>query len=112
MTGKYTTAHPFPAGSVRAQVYNNKLPQLTNLINELKEVGTKHNLSVAQTAMAWAVAKGTRPIIGVTKTNQVDDAATVAQTQLNSDEIAHLEKVADATGVNTIGSWEQNMRQD
>lgn len=112
LTGKYTTAHPFPTGSVRAQVYNNKLPQLTDLINELKEIGTKHNISVAQTAMAWAVAKGARPIIGVTKTNQVDDAATVAQTQLSSDEITHLEKVADAAGVNTIGSWEQDMRQD
>lgn len=52
LTGKYTTDNPLPAGSVRAQVYNNKLPQLTSLINELKEVGAKHNISVAQTAMA------------------------------------------------------------
>lgn len=112
LTGKYTTDNPFPAGSVRAQVYNNKLPQLTSLINELKEVGDKHNISVAQTAMAWAVSKGALPIIGVTKTNQVADAATVAQVQLNDDEVTRLEKVADAAGVNTIGSWEQDMRQD
>lgn len=112
LTGKYTTDNPFPAGSVRAQVYNNKLPQLTSLINELKEVGDKHNISVAQTAMAWAVSKGALPIIGVTKTNQVADAATVAQVQLNDDEITRLEKVADAAGVNTIGSWEQDMRHD
>lgn len=69
LAGKYTTDNPLPAGSVRAQVYNNKLPQLTSLINELKEVGAKHNISVAQTAMAWAVSKGALPIIGVTKTN-------------------------------------------
>lgn len=112
LTGKYTTDNPLPAGSVRAQVYNNKLPQLTSLINELKEVGAKHNISVAQTAMAWAVFKGALPIIGVTKTNQVDDAAIVAQIQLNNDEITRLEKVAATAGVNTIGSWEQDMRQD
>lgn len=112
LTGKYTTDNPLPAGSVRAQVYNNKLPQLTSLINELKEVGAKHNISVAQTAMAWAVSKGALPIIGVTKTNQVDDAAIVAQIQLNNDEITRLEKVAATAGVNTIGSWEQDMRQD
>lgn len=112
LTGKYTTDNPLPAGSVRAQVYNNKLPQLTSLINELKEVGAKHNISVAQTAMAWVVSKGALPIIGVTKTNQVDDAAIVAQIQLNNDEITRLEKVAATAGVNTIGSWEQDMRQD
>ena len=112
LTGKYTTDNPLPAGSVRAQVYNNKLPQLTSLINELKEVGAKHNISVAQTAMACAVSKGALPIIGVTKTNQVDDAAIVAQIQLNNDEITRLEKVAATAGVNTIGSWEQDMRQD
>lgn len=112
LTGKYTTGHPFPEGSVRAQVYNNKLPQLTKLIDELKEIGTNHGISVAQTAMAWAIAKGALPIIGVTKINQVNDAATVAKIELSNDEITHLEKVADAAGVNTIGSWEQDMRQE
>lgn len=112
LTGKYTTKNPFPAGSVRAQVYNGKLPQLTDLINALKEVGDKHDISIAQTAMAWAIAKGAKPIIGVTKVNQVDDAATVAKVTLTDDEVIHLEKVADAAGVNTIGSWEQDMRQD
>lgn len=112
LSGKYTTENPFPEGSVRAQVYNSKLPQLTSLIKKLEEVGQKHGISVAQTAMAWALAKGTLPIIGVTKTNQVVDAATVAQVKLSADEVAGLEKIADEAGVNTIGSWEQDMRQD
>lgn len=112
MTGKYTTANPFPAGSIRAQVYNRKLPQLTNLVNELKVIGAKHKLSIAQTAMAWALAKGAIPIIGVTEVKQVVAVADVAQVQLSRAEIAQLEGVADAAGVNTIGSWEQDMRQD
>ena len=112
LTGKYTTANPFPTGSIRAQVYNRKLPQLTNLVNELKVIGAKHKLSIAQTAMAWALAKGAIPIIGVTEVKQVAAAADVAQVQLSRAEISQLEVVADAAGVNTIGSWEQDMRQD
>lgn len=112
LTGKYDVDHPFPAGSVRASVYNDKLPELTQLIKTLKEVGTRHNLSVAQTAMSWAVSKGVLPIIGVTKTKQVDDAAQVAGTKLTDTEVKQLEKVADAAGVNTIGSWEQDMREN
>lgn len=112
LTGKYDVDHPFPAGSVRAQVYNKKLPELTDLIAALKEVGAKHGLSAAQTAMSWAVTKGALPIIGVTKIKQVDDAAQVAATRLTAEEVKHLEEVADKAGVNTIGSWEQDMRQD
>lgn len=112
LTGKYDVDHPFPAGSVRANVYNAKLPELTHLIDALREVGSHHNLSVAQTAMSWAVSKGVLPIIGVTKVKQVDDAAVVAGTKLTDEEVKQLEEVADAAGVNTIGSWEQDMRKD
>jgi aryl-alcohol dehydrogenase-like predicted oxidoreductase len=112
LTGKYDVDHPFPAGSVRAQVYNGKLPELTQLIKALKEVGEKHHLSIAQTAMSWAVTKGALPIIGVTKLSQVDDAAQVAASTLTEAEVHQLEQIADQTGVNTIGSWEQDMRKD
>lgn len=113
LTGKYNADHPFPAGSSRAKFYNDKLPELTNLIGELKRIGDSHQLSVAQTAMSWALSKGTLPIIGVTKTSQVESAAQVQNAgKLSQDEIADLEKAADAVSVSTIGFWEQDMRQD
>ena len=112
LTGRYNQDNPFPAGSVRAQVYNNKLPQLTELLNNLQAIGDKHGISIAQTAMAWAMAKCALPIIGVTKVNQVKDAKAVTQVQLTSSEINQLEEVADKANVNTIGSWEQDMRED
>ncbi|MDO4903635.1 MAG: aldo/keto reductase [Limosilactobacillus sp.] len=112
LSGKYDINHPFPEGSVRAQVYNSKLPELTKLIDTLREVGESHDLSVAQTAMSWAVSKGVLPIIGVTKIHQVQDAAQVSSVQLSDEEIQRLEQVADQAGVNTIGSWEQDMTQD
>lgn len=112
LTGKYDVDHPFPAGSVRAQVYNSKLPELTQLIETLKSIGQKHDLSIAQTAMSWAVTKGALPIIGVTKLAQVADAAEVAASTLTEAEVHQLEQVADQAGVNTIGSWEQDMRKE
>lgn len=113
LTGKYDTEHPFPAGSARAQVYNNKLSELTDLINALKEIGARHDLTVAQTAMKWALSKGVLPIIGVTKVKHVDDAAKVLNTSvLTPTEIKELEEVADKTNVSIIAGWEQDMRND
>lgn len=112
LTGKYDIDHPFPEGSVRAKVYNGKLPELTELIKTLRVIGEEHNLSIAQTAMSWAVTKGVLPIIGVTKLAQVTDAAQVSSTTLTEEEVQKLEQVADQAGVNTIGSWEQDMRKE
>ena len=111
LTGKYNVNNPFPTGSVRAQVYNDKLSELTDLVEKLTEIGKKYDLSAAQTAMAWALSKGTFPIIGVTKVNQVEDAAQVAATRLTDAEIKELEAVAAKINVNTTGSWEPNMNE-
>ena len=111
LTGKYDVDHPFPADSARGKVYNLQLPELTTLIQQLKAVGAKHDLSVAQTAMAWALAKGRLPIIGVTKVHQVTEAAQVAVTNLSAAEVATLEAAAAKTTANTIGFWKQDMRE-
>ena len=111
LTGKYNVNNPFPAGSVRAQAYNDKLPQLTDLVDKLTEIGKKYDLSAAQTAMAWALSKDTFPIIGVTKVNQVEDAAQVTATRLTEAEVTELEAVAAKINVDTTGSWEPNMNE-
>ncbi|WP_270447355.1 aldo/keto reductase [Lactobacillus delbrueckii] len=111
LTGKYDVDHPFPAGSARAAVYNSKLPELTDLIAALKEVGAAHDLTIAQTAMSWAVTKGVLPIIGVTSAKHVAAAAQVGASHLTAAEMDRLEKAADKAGVDTIGSWEQDMRE-
>ena len=60
-------------------------------------------------AIAWAIAKGTRPIIGVTKPSQVEDAAKAAQIVLSNEEMGQLETLAKETNVDTRGSWENPM---
>ena len=109
LTGRYSEENPFPEGTGRGEAYNPHLKELTTLIDELKIIGTRFDASPAQVATAWAIAKGTLPIIGVTKVNQVEEAAKAAQIELTADEISRLERLGDETGVHTLREWEKEM---
>ena len=67
-------------------------------------------LRPAQIPVAWAIAKGTLPIIGVTKTSHVEDAVKAANVTLTAEETAHLEEVADSLAINAIRFWEKEMK--
>lgn len=109
LSGKYDTAHPFPAGSGRGNSYNPHLTEIETLVSALREIGAAHNASPAQVATAWAIAKGTLPIIGVTKPQQVEEAAAAASIRLTEEEVRRLEQLGDETGVHTLREWEQDM---
>ena len=110
LSGKYDTAHPMPEGSARAETYNPVLDKLEVLNAELKKLADKYNAGPAQIPVAWAIAKGTLPIIGVTKENQVMDAVKAANISLGAAETAELEKVADSLELNVIRFWEKEMK--
>lgn len=110
LSGKYDTRHPFPEGSDRAAVYNPMLPQLEKLNVCLKEIADKHGVSPAQVPVAWAIAKGTLPIIGVTKVYQVEDAAKAAALTLTAEEIAAMEELAAGLSLHVIRFWEKEMK--
>ena len=109
LTGRYSEENPFPEGSGRAEAYNPHLKELTALIDELKIIGTRFDASPAQVATAWAIAKGTLPIIWVTKVHQVEEAAKAMRIELTADEISRLERLGDETGVHTLREWEKEM---
>lgn len=109
LSGKYNTQNPLPAGSDRGEKYNKVLPQLEALIGGMKAIGEKYGASVSQVGIAWAIAKGAMPIIGATKPKHVLEAAEVAKIVLTDAEISELERLAEATGVDTRGSWEHPM---
>lgn len=54
----------------------------------MKTIGATQNASAAQIAIAWAMAKGTLPLIGATKIHHVTDAAQAAQLKLDANDIA------------------------
>lgn len=110
LSGKYDMAHPMPEGSARAETYNPVLGKLEVLNAELKMLAERYNVGPAQIPVAWAIAKGTLPIIGVTKENQVLDAVKAMNVTLTAEETAELERVADSLGLNVIRFWEKEMK--
>lgn len=109
LSGKYNVQNPLPEGSDRGQKYNPVLGQLTALTDAMTEIGTKYRLSCSQVGIAWALSKGTMPIIGATKERHVLEAAQVMDTVLTPEEITCLETLADAAGIDTRGDWEHTM---
>ena len=109
LSGKYNKENPLPAESDRGKKYNPVLPQLEALTNEMTAIGKKYGASCSQIGIAWAIAKGTMPIIGATKERHVIEAAEAEKIQLTAEEVARLEQLADATGIDTRGGWEHSM---
>lgn len=106
LSGKYDETHLLPAESNRGKTYNPLFSDLKDLLAGLKGIAAKHNASVAQIATAWAIGKGTTPILGVTKVNQVEDAAQSARINLSEEEMQQLEKLAIDAKIDTRGGWE------
>jgi aryl-alcohol dehydrogenase-like predicted oxidoreductase len=93
----------------RAATYNPILPQLEKLTDAMREIAVARQASVAQVAVAWAIAKGAVPIIGVTQVRQVQDAAAATKLELSEQDIRTLEGLAEQSGVDTRGGWERAM---
>ena len=110
LSGKYDTAHPMPEGSARAVTYNPVLDKLEILNGTLAKIADKYGVGIAQIPVAWAIAKGTLPIIGVTKTSHVDAAVKAASITLTDDEVSELEAAADSLGLNVVRMWEKEMK--
>ena len=110
LSGKYDAQHPMPEGSDRAAIYNPLLDKLEILNAAMKKLADKYNVAIAQIPVAWAIAKGTLPIIGVTKVSHVEDAARAAQITLSADEVKGLEALADTLGINAVRIWEKEMK--
>ena len=110
LSGKYDTRHPMPAGSDRADTYNPVLGKLETLNAAMRKLADQYGVAVAQIPVAWAIAKGTLPIIGVTKVSHVEDAVKAANVTLTANEVKELEAIADSLGLNVIRMWEKEMK--
>ena len=110
LSGKYDTKNPMPENSERGKIYNPQMEKIEKLNEELKKLADKHNTKVALIPIAWAICKGTLPIIGVTKTEQVEDAVAATKINLTKDEIQGLENFANQLDINVIRFWEKEMK--
>lgn len=98
LTGHFSPANPLPADSDRGRKYNPVLDRLQALTDEMKAIGEKYGASCSQIG-----------IVGATKERHVAEAAAAADIVLTNDEVARLETLADATGIDTHGDWEHTM---
>lgn len=108
LTGKYNSQNPMP-DSDRAAIYNPMMEKLETLNAELKTLADKYNVDIAQIPIAWAIGKGTLPIVGVTKVHHITDAINACSITLTDEEIRELEKLADSLELNVIRYWEKTM---
>lgn len=110
LSGRYSLENPLPEGSNRAQIYNDMLPRLKRLTDELAAIGRVQGAGVPDVATAWAIAKGATAIIGVTRPDHIDGLVRGASLTLSSNDIAKLETLAEAANVNTLAWWEKEMQ--
>ena len=64
------------------------------IVKRVAELAEKYNCKMSQIAIAWQWAKGvTAPIVGVTKTAYLDDAAGALDVKLSAEDVAYLEEM-------------------
>ena len=107
LTGRYTAEHPMPDHTRRGNAYPPVvLKRLRPLLSLMERIGNRYDADAAQIAIAWAVAKGTVPIVGMTKPHHVTRDVAAVSIPLTPTEIALLEREAARTGVRIPGDWE------
>jgi len=109
LSGQYSTLNPMPNNSERAAIYNPIMDKIEMLNTSLKLLADKYHVDIAQIPVAWAINKGTLPIIGVTKKSHVIDAVQAMKITLTPEEIALIESTADKLNFNIIRLWEKEM---
>ena len=63
------------------------------IVNRVKEIADKYEVTRAQVAIAWLWAKGiTSPVVGVTKTSYLDDFVGALDLELTKEDIDYLEE--------------------
>ena len=111
LTGKYNAQNPFKEGTRRGDAFHSEvLLKLTPLIGTMEKIGKEYEVDPAQIAIAWAIAKGTVPIIGVTKSKHIEEAIAAVDIELSEQELKELETAAKETGVGIRGAWEKSMQ--
>lgn len=93
LTGKYSEKGPFPKG-IRGLLFRQLLPGISPLLACLREVAQARNKTLSQVAINWCICKGTIPIPGAKTLEQAQENINALGWQLDSNEIAALDRVA------------------
>lgn len=107
LTRKYSTSSMFESKSYRASLYNRTLMNsLAPLKMQMQKLSDSYSVSDAQIAIAWSICRGAIPIIGVTRSSQINGIVSALDLILDEDDMQLLEDTANATKVRIRGFWE------
>lgn len=107
LSGHYDAKHHFPTVSMRGLSFGKgKFKRIQSLIDYERELAAKYSVDCSQIPIAWAVAKGVVPIIGLTKPNHAQSLHDGLSLALADDEMTQLEKLALTSRVTCKGVWE------
>ncbi len=93
LTGKYSEKGPFPKG-IRGFLFPQLLPGIAPILECLREIGRSRHKTLSQVALNWCICKGTIPIPGAKTVEQARENLGALGWQLDSGEIAELDKAA------------------
>lgn len=104
LTGKYSEKNSdknsnkssFPKG-IRGLLFRQLLPGVRSLLDTLGEIAKSRNKTMSQVAINWCICKGTIPIPGAKSLEQVQQNIGALGWELDSGEIAQLDRAAAGT---------------
>ena len=93
LTGKYSENGSFPKG-IRSRLFPKLLHGIRRPLECLREIAQFRNKTMSQVAINWCICKGTIPIPGAKNLAQAQENIGALGWQLDSGEIAELDKAA------------------
>ncbi|EIM91237.1 Aldo/keto reductase [Stereum hirsutum FP-91666 SS1] len=100
LTGQYKSPKDFPEGDTRPfmpRFSEENFPNILQLVEDIDNVGKKHNATAAQVTLAWLMAQGENviPIPGTRNVKRLDENLGAATVKLTPEEVATLRKAAE-----------------
>ena len=107
LSGKYNAENHFPALSMRNFAFpKSKFKKIEGLLAMMRTIAEKYGIDPSQVPVLWAIAKGTVPIVGITKPVYAEKLAAALEVNLTDEEIDMLTEEAKKTGLRQQGVWE------
>ena len=108
LSGHYDEKKPMPLFSYRGLSFGKKkFRKIGKLLDYQRKLAVQYNVDASQIPIAWAIAKGVVPIVGLTKKRHANELIKGIHVKLSKTEIEQLEKLALESGVTCKGSWEK-----
>lgn len=86
-------ARPLGTQTVRSESTQQQVPECDQpIVKRVEEVAQKKGCSMSAISIAWAIAKGCAPIVGLSKPERIEDACSALSVKLDDEEMKYLEE--------------------